>query len=110
MKYGSIVSGDPSFVALFNAIGRQMDAEQEFWVKNLRALGVKASHPNDGWIDRENNTLVFMYPQFNDGADVGDLVALGWPDAKCWLVRLTSKTEITSHNGRWSFDVVSGRH
>lgn len=46
----------------------------------LRRNGVKAAHPDDGWVNRERNGVRFCYPQFNDGAGVGDTVALGWPD------------------------------
>ena len=76
--YG-VVSGDPSIVALWHQIGREMAAAEAEWIASLREQGVKAAHPDDGWIDRKNNTLKFVYPQFNDGAGVGDLVALGWP-------------------------------
>jgi hypothetical protein len=62
---------------------------------------VKASHPDDGWVDRkgrrntfgyvpEADSVQFAYPQFNDGVKVGDKIALGWADR--W--RIVVVTEI----------------
>ena len=56
-----------------------MENQQDLWVKSLRALDVKAAHPDDGWVNRTNNSVNLVYPQFNDGVSVGDLIALGWP-------------------------------
>ena len=47
------------------------------WIAELRAFGVKAARPEDGWVDRKNNMVCMLYCDFNDGAGVGDLVALG---------------------------------
>ena len=77
-----LVSGKPEFVKLWHEICEEADTKERNWINELRAKGFKAAHPNDGWIDRENNTLYFAYPQFNDGAKVGDLVMLGWPSDK----------------------------
>ena len=68
------------------------ERKEKEWITALRAQGVKAAHPNDGWVDREKNELYFCYPQFNDGAKEGDKVALGWPfdpPGKTKFVRLT---------------------
>jgi len=51
--------------------------QEEQWVAELQACGVVAAHPNDGWVDRENNTFTLCYPQFNNGVEVGSLVCLG---------------------------------
>lgn len=48
----------------------------------LRKEGFKAAHPNDGWVDRENNIITLCYPQFNDGVGVGDKMMLGRADDK----------------------------
>jgi len=58
------------------------------WVAALRAAGVKAAHPDDGWVDREHSEVQFVYPQFNDGVTEGDVIALGWHDGHR-LVRIT---------------------
>ena len=73
------------------------------------AIGFKAAHPNDGWIDRENNELMFCYPQFNDGADVGDKVMLGWPadNPESWKpVKLTSKIETIFNDFKFGFEYL----
>ena len=91
-----LVSGKPEVVARWHEICDQADNDQKKWIAGLRSAGFKASHPNDGWVDREHNHLMFAYPQFNDGADVGDLVMLGWPtdkEEKLRPVRLTSLIE-----------------
>lgn len=72
------VTGDPAIVATWNAIRKQSEQEELAWVGNLRAQGFKAAHPNDGWVDREAKAIYFAYPQFNDGAGIGDMVMLGW--------------------------------
>jgi hypothetical protein len=76
------VSGAPGAVAMYASIAASMEREQGAWIADLRAAGVKAAHPDDGWVNRKCNTVRFVYPQFNDGAKAGDLVALGWP---AWL-------------------------
>lgn len=89
------VSGKASGVALWLSICNEAEQKEKSWIEDLRARGFKAAHPNDGWVDRENNTLHFAYPQFNDGAGVGDLVMLGWPSdgiEKLRPVRLTGTT------------------
>lgn len=110
MSYGTLVSGDPAMVALWHDICREMNAVQEAWIAELRAQGVKAAHPDDGWVDRKNNTLKFVYPQFNDGAEAGDLVALGWPpgslsSSKHRIVRLKG-VKPTNFSEHWAFEPV----
>ncbi|WP_206687265.1 hypothetical protein, partial [Streptococcus pseudopneumoniae] len=53
-------------------------ANEAQWVADLRAAGYKAAHPNDGWVNRGSMELFLSYPQFNDGAGIGDFVMLGW--------------------------------
>lgn len=73
------VSGQPAAVAAFGRIAAAMDREQAAWIAELRAGGAKAAHPDDGWVDRKRDIVRLVYPQFNDGAKSGDLIALGWP-------------------------------
>ena len=87
-----LVSGQPEFVALWNRICDKSQLEQDEWIAHLRSAGVKASHPNDGWVDRDNFTLNLVYPDFDDGVDVGDLVALGRPN-DYYIVKITKKTD-----------------
>lgn len=85
MELRNCVSGEAKFVALWHQICDEQDADQRKWVDSLRASGFKAAHPNDGWVNRKDNEVYFAYPQFNDGAAIGDLVMLGWPwDKKSW--------------------------
>lgn len=83
---GSTVRGAPDNVALAVDIERKMIAQEGDWVARLRAAGVKAAHPDDGWVHRppHRECVHLEYPQFNDGVEVGDLIALGWP----WKDRL----------------------
>lgn len=88
----------------------EMETKQTNWVKSLRDAGIKAAHPNDGWVNRDSNELFFAYPQFNDGACIGDLVMLGWPaDEKSQrLVRLIGKRETSlGMMTWWKFQDVS---
>ena len=86
--------GNPEVVARWHKICDDSAKEKTAWIRHLRELGFKAAHPNDGWVDRDKNTVLFAYPQFNDGAEVGDKVMLGWPsddNEKLRPVRLTGK-------------------
>lgn len=75
------------FMELHERVVREREWDQWAWVADLRSRGVKAAHPDDGWVDRKKNRVVLCYPQFNLGLEVGDLIALGWPD-KWRLVRV----------------------
>lgn len=102
------VSGQHEAVATFATIACDMERDQNAWIAALRAAGVKAAHPDDGWVDRECNTVFFCYPQFDDGVAVGDLIALGWPQ---WgsrkpqhrIVRVIGKT-VGPFQQRWAFE------
>ena len=89
LNYIGLASGDPEFVAWWNAGCREDHTSEQRWIADLRAKDVKAAHPDDGWVDRKANSFQFAYPQFNDGAGVGDRVALGWHFAKTRIVRIT---------------------
>jgi len=80
---GEIVSSNGSkagddFVAEYAKICAEQKEQERQWVKSLRVQGIKAAHPDDGWVEREENTVHFAYPQFDDGVSIGDLIALGW--------------------------------
>lgn len=86
---GSTVSGERRHVEQAIRIERSYREAERDWVKRLRAAGIKAAHPDDGWVKRDDNKVHLAYPQFNDGLAVGDLLALGWQDE--WrVVRITS--------------------
>lgn len=101
------VSGDPEFVALWHKIGSEMEHQEIDWVSQLRAEGIKAAHPDDGWVDRTNNEFQFQYPQFNDGVKEGSLVALGWPSYKtCRIVRVTNIRKTMFGCEKYKFEQV----
>jgi len=102
--------GSPENIWAFAQAAREMEAEQDRWVAGLRAAGVKAAHPDDGWVDRVANSIILCYPQFNDGAGVGDVIALGSPPGsfgeRTRLVRIIGKRVGTFGNTYWSFEAV----
>lgn len=75
---GATISGDDKWVNSWIAIDKKQVKDEKSWVDKLRENGIKAAHPDDGWVDRKNNEVQFCYPQFNDGVKIGDLIALGW--------------------------------
>lgn len=79
------------------------------WIKEMRKLGVKAAHPNDGWVDRERNIIDFCYPQFYDSLQAGDVCALGKPNKYVLVIllnRLPKRTIFISgiRDERWYFE------
>lgn len=70
-------SEEARFMANWYSAKEEMDLAEKEWIEKLRSEGVKASHPDDGWIDRVNDIANFCYPHFDDGVDVGDVIALG---------------------------------
>ncbi|MEM1295456.1 MAG: hypothetical protein AAGH89_08820 [Verrucomicrobiota bacterium] len=74
------MSGPPDAMARWAEICHEADLKEDEWIERLRAEGVKAAHPDDGWVDREADSVHFAYAGFNDGVKAGDRIALGWPD------------------------------
>lgn len=74
--------------------GRPPSSQDEReWIEVLRAAGVKAAHPDDGWVKRDESKVHLCYPQFDDGLSEGDLLALGWHFAETRIVRVTGRSE-----------------
>lgn len=93
MDCGATVSNaQDEFAKCFVAAWKEREAKEKEWIKMLRTLGVAAAHPDDGWVNRDENTVQFCYPFFG-GRDhnVGDLIALGTPD-DYRIVRITQAT------------------
>lgn len=94
-----------------NALKESREKERE-WIDDLRAQGFKAAHPYDGWVDRADKVLTFSYPQFNDGAGIGDKVMLGRPPSGIGRnlpqQPVVLREKIESHFGlvKWRFDHV----
>lgn len=94
-------------VSLSNGI-RDYEVEMDKWKRELAQRGVKGAHPNDGWVNRDENTVIFVYPHFDYGISVGDFIALGDKDEFC-IARITevicSKFFLTT-NQKYKFEYV----
>lgn len=85
---GLAQSNDIRFVNLWNNIVQEQNRNNSEWINHLRENGVKAAHPNHGWINREEKHFHSCYPYFNDGIEVGCFVAIGSYD-KYKIVQIT---------------------
>lgn len=103
-----LCSGRPDFFSTWAKICHEGHHREQAYIAALRQRGIKAAHPNDGWIKRDEQKLHFAYPHFNDGAKTGDLVALGYEfDATTLIVRLTTSTSgVLSSMKWWSYTPV----
>lgn len=94
---------DQDFAEIFARIVKQQKAELDSFVRHLKAKGIAAAHPDDGWVNRETNELVMQYPWFNSGISKGSIVALGWPE-KWRSVRITGKRKTPFGITYWKFE------
>jgi len=63
----------------------------------IKNYGIRAEHPDDGWVNRKENKVHFCYPPLLLNLKKGDLIALGWPsldDDKIGEYRIVKVTEI----------------
>jgi hypothetical protein len=103
-------TNDAGFAATWARIVAESKASMSAWVAMLREQGIKAAHPDDGWVDRNKNTVHFAYPNFGGDHSVkeGSLIALGRPD-KWRIVRITGcRDSILGSMRWWSFEEVPG--
>src|SRR5258706_4814666 len=82
MRHGFIVSsnGSPagnSFMALFYKEQDSFRGRENQWLEQMKLEGVMAVHPDDGWVDRKENYVIFSYPQYRNAVKEGDIVVLG---------------------------------
>lgn len=77
---GLIRTDDTEFAKKWTASCLEAQQEQDEWIKLLRLDGIKAAHPDDGWVNRQENKISLVNPQFNDGVNVNSIVAIGDPD------------------------------
>lgn len=103
---GLCKSNNASFIHTYNEIGKKMEDEEKLWVASLKEQGVKAAHPDDGWVDRKNNTVLLQYPQFDNGVEVGDTIALGGSCGKTSLVRVTALMYSPLVGVRYTFEPI----
>jgi len=88
------MSGNSDIIEVWKKVVDKHQNEEIEWIENLRKQGYKASHPNDGWVDRENNKIYLAYPQFNDGIGVNDKLMIGSPNSdNNRPVRITGKLD-----------------
>lgn len=88
---------------LRSRMAQDKSPEKELWINKLRSSGVKAAHPDDGWVNREYDFVSLCYPAFNDGLKAGDLVALG-DQSSYRLVRILSCERTKLGIDRWFFE------
>jgi len=69
-----------SFIENYERICKESAQKETKWIELLKSQGIKAAHPDDGWVDRKENYINFCYPQFKQNIEVGDLIALGDAD------------------------------
>lgn len=87
---GLVESNNVEVINIWNEVDTNMKQAEYDWIAKLYSEGVKAAHPDDGWVDREQNIVTLVYPQFNAGVGIGDTIALGRPD-NYRLVKLTGQ-------------------
>jgi hypothetical protein len=110
--YSKIVSGlkgQEDLVHNFEEITIKQNIETQQWINFLISLGVKAAHPDDGWVNREKNSIKFAYPHFNNNPKVGDVICLGWANHnKNRLVRVIKYpiTGILSKSREYYFEAI----
>lgn len=86
---GLVESLGSGVVENYEKICSEDKRKTEEWVERLRSLGVKAAHPDDGWHERGEYRFGLAYAYFNDGIEVGDMVALG--DYEKFVVVIVNK-------------------
>lgn len=88
------LSGRPDIVNTWVGVVNDYQDKETEWIDKVKLQGYKAAHPNDGWVDRENNKIHLAYPYFNDGIKVGDKMMLGSHTGNERPIEITEITEI----------------
>jgi hypothetical protein len=103
-----LASGNPARVSQWRDICTKQQRSLDHWREQMINGGIKAAHPDDGWVDRAASTVQFVYPYFNLGAVAGDLVALG-DERKHRIVRLVEHVpnRFDAAANRWRFEELS---
>jgi hypothetical protein len=76
----SMKSNNSEYVQRWTDICIAQENEYNKWEEELKSKGVKLVHPDDGWVDREENELHPCYPRFDMDPQIGDTIVLGCPD------------------------------
>ncbi len=105
----SMASGRPDLVARWTQICHEAHDLEVAWLSMLRREGIKAAHPDDGWVNRQKNTVHFAYPQFDDGAGIGDRIALGWASDKWRIVTIMGRSDDLLERWAFSEDIAENK-
>lgn len=70
-------SNNSNLIDTWNKIVAERERKTKEFCNYLISVGVKALHPDDGWVDRKKNTVFLSYPSFKLDIAVGDKIALG---------------------------------
>ena len=73
------MNASTAFCEAYRKVVAQNKTDMDAWIKRLKRDGVKAAHPDDGWVDRKNDEVHLEYPNFLRKIEVGDRIALGTP-------------------------------
>lgn len=87
----TISSSSHEFNRLVLDARRTYNSAQNEWVHMLRSKGIRAAHPDDGWVDRKENSIMFAYPEFDDVVWVGSHMALG--DHRSYRIVVVTRLE-----------------
>lgn len=66
-----------SFYQTFADVITEDKRQTREWVEDLRQRGVRAAHPDDGWVNRDTNEVIMTYPYFCGNLKVNDIIVLG---------------------------------
>ena len=79
---------------IFEENGRKRREIENKRISYFRSINIKAAHPDDGWVDRENNTVILEYPIFQNEISVGDKIVLY--ENLSYKYRIVEVTEVLS--------------
>lgn len=102
-----MVGGSGSDLALWAQTNRDYNLAAEesiqWLVENLK---VAAVHPDDGWVNREENIIEFAYPKYKEDINVGSLIAIGSHSSGYRIVQATTKIESLFVTEGWHFTKI----
>lgn len=80
---GLCQSNNIEMIQSWNNFWEEQKIKEQYYIEKLRANGISAWHPNDGWVNREDKYFKLVYPYFNDGVNIGSKVMLSFGDKDC---------------------------
>lgn len=70
------MSAESFYTTFANVVSEDKRKTRE-WIDCLRSKGIRAAHPDDGWVNRDTNEVILTYPYFGKILEIGDSIALG---------------------------------